>query len=162
MSHRSLPDHAHAFDFLHGAWQIANRRLATRLAGSGEWVQFPASAECRPILGGMGNIDDFRPEGVGWTGFEGGAVRIFDPHRDQWAIHWMDNVRCKLFPPVYGRFVDGVGEFLGEDAEGDQPVQVRFRWSDMTAISAEWEQAFSVDGGKTWETNWAMSMTRVS
>jgi hypothetical protein len=24
----------------------------------------------------------------------------------------------------------------------------------MTGTSAHWEQAYSADGGKTWETNW--------
>jgi hypothetical protein len=26
--------------------------------------------------------------------------------------------------------------------------------------SPEWEQAFSADGGKTWETNWTMTFAR--
>jgi hypothetical protein len=30
----------------------------------------------------------------------------------------------------------------------------------MAASSCAWEQAFSVDRGETWETNWTMSFTR--
>ena len=30
----------------------------------------------------------------------------------------------------------------------------------MTTPTPRWEQAFSADGGKTWETNWVMEMTR--
>jgi hypothetical protein len=28
--------------------------------------------------------------------------------------------------------------------------------------SANWEQAFSTDDGKTWETNWTMDETRIA
>ena len=42
-----------------------------------------------------------------------------------------------------------------------KPIRVRFTWSKMTPASAHWEQAFSPDGGKTWETNWIMDMQRV-
>jgi hypothetical protein len=33
--------------------------------------------------------------------------------------------------------------------------------SKITPNSAQWEQAFSEDGGKTWETNWIMELERV-
>ena len=31
-----------------------------------------------------------------------------------------------------------------------------------TPASAHWEQAFSPDGGKTWEVNWVMEFSRAS
>jgi len=37
---------------------------------------------------------------------------------------------------------------------------VRFVWSNVTAPTPRWEQAFSADGGETWETNWVMEFTR--
>jgi hypothetical protein len=77
-----------------------------------------------------------------------------------WSIYWADNVRFTLFPPVVGSFGDGVGEFFGDDDEGGRPVRVRFRWSDVTPTSVRWEQAFSQDGGQTWEANWVMNFSR--
>jgi hypothetical protein len=155
--HRNARD----FDFLFGSWRITNERLTSRLTDSNTWETFEAEATCRPILGGLGNIDDFRPHRADARGFEGGSLRLFNPAKAEWSIYWMDNVRCALFPPVVGQFVDGVGEFYGEEIHESIPVRVRFRWSAITAGAARWEQAFSTDCGKTWETNWIMTFTRV-
>ena len=32
-------------------------------------------------------------------------------------------------------------------------------WSGVTTPMPRWEQAFSDDGGRTWETNWVMDFT---
>lgn len=42
-----------------------------------------------------------------------------------------------------------------------KPIKVRFVWSHITATTAQWEQAYSGDGGKTWETNWVQQLRRV-
>ena len=76
---RERPSGAQDFDFLFGSWRVANERLKARLAGSDEWERFEALATCRPLLGGLGNIDDFRPLGAARAGFEGGALRLFSP-----------------------------------------------------------------------------------
>jgi hypothetical protein len=100
---------------------------------------------------------------VHWRGqdFEGCSLRVFNPADGLWRIYWVDNVTFTLQPPVVGGFVDGVGEFYGDDHHEGTPVKVRFTWSDITNDSARWEQAFSVDGGETWETNWIMISTRI-
>ena len=61
---------------------------------------------------------------------------------------------------MYGGFKDGVGTFTGDDTLEGKPIKVRFRWSEIKANSARWEQAFSPDGGATWEVNWRMQFTR--
>jgi hypothetical protein len=63
---------------------------------------------------------------------------------------------------VVGRFENGVGTFYGNDLHEGRPVRTRFIWSEITATSALWQQALSVDDGKTWETNWYMRMTRIA
>lgn len=156
-------DGVHGFDFLWGNWRIDNRRLRSRLTGSDDWEEFVAHGACRPILGGSGNVDDFVPFGESdWSGFEGGALRLFDPATALWSIYWFDNVGHRLLPPLRGTFQNGIGEFLGVDEHDGRLVQVRFRWASDGPNGARWEQAFSVDDCRTWETNWLMNFTRLA
>lgn len=95
-------------------------------------------------------------------GWRGSSYRLFDPATEQWSIYWASGLTGRLEPPVVGRFVDGVGEFQGDDVFEGQPIRVRFLWSGITPTSAHWEHAFSVDGGREWETNWHMDFTRTA
>ena len=61
---------------------------------------------------------------------------------------------------MLGSFSHGLGLFYAEDSWKGRPVRVRFRWSDITATSARWEQAFSADSGQSWEINWVMQFQR--
>ncbi len=160
MNVEAVRDGRHDFDFLHGSWRIANERLISRLTDSDTWETFPAEGACRPVLGGLGNVDDFRPHRPEHPGFEGMSLRLFDPVSRLWSIFWADNASGRLLPPVVGAFQDGVGEFFGDDQHEGTPVRVRFRWSRITPASARWEQAFSADGGANWETNWTMAFSR--
>ena len=45
------------------------------------------------------------------------------------------------------------------DAFEGRPITVRFTWSGIDTPEPRWEQAFSDDGGRTWETNWIMQFT---
>jgi hypothetical protein len=85
---------------------------------------------------------------------------VFDPRRQEWSLYWANSQSGILFPPVVGRFEGERGEFYGDDNEGGTPVRVRYIWSEITPTSARWEQAFSTDGGQTWESNWIMELTR--
>lgn len=156
-------DGAHDFDFLFGSWHVANRRLVSRLTGSTEWEEFEADQTCRPILGGQGNIDDFRPTNWhGHEGFEGGALRLYDRDREEWRIYWMSTASGALDAPMIGSFCDGVGTFYADEFHDGKPVVCRFLWQGIRENRATWEQALSPDGGRTWETNWVMNLTRVS
>jgi hypothetical protein len=154
-------DGRHDFDFRPGRWHIANERLLERLKGCTEWQHFSATSNVWLILGGIGNMDDFVAET--WRpGFIGMSLRLFNPATKLWSIYWMSNQTGKLEPAVVGCFKDGIGIFEGDDTLEGKPIRVRFTWSGITATSALWEQAFSDDGGQTWETNWIMRMTRIS
>ena len=150
---------ARDFDFWMGRWNVHNRRLRKRLVGSDEWEEFEATSVARPLLDGLGNEDEFRTDYDG--GFIGMSFRFFDPRTKQWSIYWADSRRSGVLdPPVFGSFSGDVGVFEGEDTFDARPILVRFTWSGVTTPTPRWEQAFSDDGGKTWETNWVMDFTR--
>ncbi|MEU7935462.1 hypothetical protein [Micromonospora echinofusca] len=148
------------FDFLAGTWNVANRRLRERHVGGDDWDEFPGLSVARGFFGGAGSFDEIT---FPTRGFSGATVRIFDPAAGSWSIYWMSSRRGMLeLPPVVGRFVDGVGTFLADDVDEQRPVRCRFVWSAITPTSCRWEQAFSTDGERTWETNWVMEFTRAS
>ena len=147
------------FDFLHGRWNIHNRRLDKRLAGCTTWSEFASTAWCKPIFGGAGNVDEFSfgdGENYGLT------VRIYEPSTGLWWLTWGDSGKGEMLPSLSGSFADGVGTFRGTEEFEGRPVQIRYLWSKITPTSAQWEQALSDDDGESWETNWYMQLTRTS
>jgi hypothetical protein len=149
------------FDFLFGAWRVEHRKLKARLAGSSEWLEFGGTTVCQPTLGGFGNMDDNILDQPGGA-YRAVTLRAYDAKEQVWRIWWLDSrVPVSLDPPMRGAFKDGVGTFLADDHLDGKPIKVRFIWSDATPTSARWRQAFSPDGGATWEENWEMRFTRI-
>lgn len=150
-----------AFDFLVGNWNVHHRYLRRRLAGCTEWIEFPGTSSMRKILDGFANMDDddiHLPAGR----YAGVSLRTYDPKNESWSIYWLDSrYSARIDPPLAGRFDDGIGTFHGDDTFEGRPIRVRFLWSRITPTSARWEQAFSDDGGNSWETNWYMDFTRM-
>ena len=153
----------HDFDFLVGEWRVQHRRLKERLANSHEWQDFDGTCRNLPLMDGWGNVDENKINLPG-DSYRGVGLRSYDPKTGQWAIWWVDSrsPHGAVDPPVKGTFAHGVGTFYADDTLRGTPIRVRFTWSKITATSARWEQAFSPDGGKTWEVNWTMEFRRVS
>jgi hypothetical protein len=149
----------HGFDFLFSRWNVHHRRLAVRGQGSDDWREFEGTSETRPLLGGLCNIEEHVIPGQEVAGI---ALRTFDRAAKQWSIYWVAERDGLIQPPVVGGFKDGVGIFEGDDVDGGRPVRVRFLWRDLPPDKARWEQAFSYDGGASWETNWIMDFDRRS
>jgi len=152
-------DGRHDFDFLHGRWRLRNERLVDRLQGSTTWETFDATAVVRPILGGTGNLDEYSTDH--WPGFEALSLRIFDPATRLWSIHWADTLTGALLPPTVGRFDGNRGDFHGDEVIDGRDVKVHFIWTAVDTDRPTWAQAFSADGGATWEINWRMTFTRI-
>lgn len=155
-----LEQHRHDWDWLVGSWNVRHHRLKARLVGNTEWETFHGTCTMWTTLDGFGNVDDNMLELPSGT-YRALGVRAFNAETRQWSIWWLDGrTPTSLDPPVRGGFRDGVGEFLTDDTLNGRPIKVRFRWSEITANSARWEQAFSPDDGATWEVNWWMEFTR--
>ena len=155
-------DGRHDFDVIFGEWRIANRKLEDPLAHDSKWLEFEATVEVRPILGGLGNCDVYSaPDFPGRPGYHGFGLRLFDAEADVWRIWWASTTgHGRLDTPVVGRFRDGDGRFECDDVLNGRTVKVRFDWTDITPSSACWELSFSFDGGRSFEANWIMELTR--
>ena len=149
----------HGFDFEFGAWRVHHR---IKRASDGGWTEFDGTCTDHGLMDGSANVEEHRfdkPNGVTW----GVAMRAFDPKSATWAIWWIDgrDPHGALDPPVKGRFENGVGTFYSDGVINDKPVRTRYVWSAITHDSARWEQAYSYDAGKSWDTNWIMDFRRV-
>jgi hypothetical protein len=145
------------FDFLIGTWNVRNRRLVKALAERDEWQEFPGVSTCVSAFEGAGNYDEIVFPTRGTRGL---TLRLYNPATKEWSLYWASSADGLLTAPVIGAYQDGRGEFFGDDLQDGHPVQVRFIWSDITANSARWEQAFWDMTNELWETNWIMEFTR--
>ena len=157
-------DGSHDFDFLYGHWKMHNRRLLKRFAGSHDWAEFDSFDDARPLPGGLGDTDEYRTDFFK-KDFVGLTVRTYDPRTGLWSIYWVDNLNMQgvMGIPEVGKFDGNVGVFEGTDTVNGKSVLVRYTWTltpGDTKVAAHWEQAFSDDGGKTWETNFMNDLLR--
>ena len=147
------------FDFFTGTWHVHHKLLKGRLIGSTDWEEFEGTCVDKKILNGLGNFDEVimhRAAGI----FYAVAVRLFDINAKEWSIYWAAGKSGMLDVPVVGGFKNGRGEFYAQEVFEGRHIYSRFIWSKITGTSCQWEQAFSADGGKTWETNWIMEHMR--
>lgn len=146
------------FAFLAGSWTSRQRRLVKVLAGCDEWYEFDATLDCELYLDGNGNFDVLRaPE----RGIEGLTLRLYSPQERVWRIWWASaSSGGRLDEPVVGGFEGTVGTFECDDTWEGKPIRVRYRWSQVDTAHPRWEQAFSADGGESWEVNWMATFSR--
>ena len=153
-------DGQHDFDFLFGRWKVHCRRLLHPLTGSNEWIEFDGVNVVRPIWGGRADMDEFdadTPSGH----LQGMTIRTYDANSRQWSIYWSSQKNGTIdFPPMVGKFENGRGEFYDAETYNGRAIFVRYIWTVTSPNSCHWEQAFSPDGGQTWETNFIWDLTR--
>lgn len=147
----------HDFDWDIGTWKVHQRRLLHPLTGSTTWVEYDGTDVVQKIWDGanMGKI-----ESVGVAGhLEMYTLRLYDTEVNQWKIYFTNSSSGALSQPVVGEFQSGRGEFYDQEPYRGKAILVRFRVHDITSNSCQFDQAFSPDGGKTWETNFIATET---
>jgi hypothetical protein len=152
----------HDFDFLVGSWKFHLKRLKQRLVGSTEWVEFDGTTVCRKVLDGRAEVEEMNVESTDkHTHIQGLALRLYNPESHQWSIYWVNGADGVLEQnPMVGQFSNGRGEFYNQQIYDGRAIYARFVWSGVTTNAPHFEQSFSADGGKTWETNWITDQTR--
>jgi hypothetical protein len=153
-------DGRHDFDFEIGAWATRLRRLKHPLTGSTTWLEYEGTTVVREVWGGRANLVELDVSGPAGR-IEGLSLRLYDPRSRLWSLNFASSRTGTLSPPTVGRFENGRGEFHAEETLDGRAILVRFVISDITSTSCRFEQAFSADGGKTWEVNWIAIDTRV-
>jgi hypothetical protein len=154
----SARDGQHDFDFEIGTWKTHLKRLLHPLTGSTTWVEYEGISVVRKIWDGRANLVELVADGPGGH-FEGLNLRLYNPEAHQWSLNFASSGGT-LSQPTIGEFKNGRGEFFDQEPLNGRAILVRFVVSDITPTSCRFEQAFSDDGGKTWEVNWIATDTR--
>jgi len=153
-----LPRRVTEFDFLAGPWHVLHRRRPAPLEPDSPWVEWTGRHRGAVFFDGAVSVDETELADPGQRGL---TFRTFDPVAGEWSIYWVLSREGRLqLPPVVGRFDDGVGTFFAVETMAGREIGVRFVWSEITDRSATWRQAFSFDGGATWDENWEMRFSR--
>jgi hypothetical protein len=152
-------DGQHDFDFEFGTWKTHLRRLLRPLTGSTTWVEYDGTTVVRKVWDGRANLVELAVDGPAGH-FEALSLRLYDPRSQQWSLNFSGLGSGSMGVPAIGRFRNGRGEFFNQETLNGRAILVRFVISDITPASCRFEQAFSDDGGKTWETNWIAVDTR--
>lgn len=147
------------FDFEIGAWRTHLWRLQRPLTGSSVWVEYEGTTVVRKVWDGDANLVELDVSGPAGR-IVGLSLRLYNPQARQWSLNFASRAGGTLSPPVIGAFANGRGEFYGQETMDGRAIDVRFVISAITPTSCRFEQAFSADGGKTWEVNWIAIDTR--
>jgi hypothetical protein len=154
-------DGQHDFDPLIGSWKYHLKRRLNPLTGSNTWVEFEGTGVCYKIWDGRSQLETIEVDGPNGQ-IEGLTLRLYNPQSHQWRLYWANSKIGVMDPLQVGEFKGGRGEFCAQDTINGRTILIRYEWSRMTINSPHFEQAFSDNGGKTWEVNWITDQTRVN
>ena len=154
-------DGQHDFDFEIGTWKTRLKRLVKPLTGSTIWVEYEGTTVVTKVWNGKANLVELDVSGPAGR-IEALSLRLYNPESKQWSLNFSNSTGGVMSVPTIGEFKNGRGEFYDQETLNGRAILVRFVISDITPNSCHFEQAFSDDGGKTWEVNWIATDTRVN
>lgn len=148
------------FDFEIGKWNTKLKVLKNPLSGSTTWNEYEGTTNVIGVCDNRSNLAELNVKGPAGQ-IAGVSLRLFNPKTNQWSLNFANIRDGNLVIPSIGSFKNGRGEFFNEDIFDGKKILVRFIISAITPNSCHFEQAFSTDGGKTWEVNWIADDTRI-
>jgi hypothetical protein len=158
-----IHDGQHDFDFEIGTWKAHVKKLSHRLSNSKEWEDYDGTVVTTPFMAGKGNLSEMNVDGeTSHTHIQIIAVRLYRPGSRQWSIYGASAKDGVFDPPQIGQFNGTRGEFYASDTFDGRAIYIRYVWQNVSPTSTHFEQAFSADGGKTWEVNWIYDGSRLA
>jgi len=158
-AHTNQRDGQHDFDFEIGTWKTHLRRLVPPLTGSTTWIEYEGTTVVRKVWNSRANLVELKASGPAGS-FEGLSLRLYNPQSRQWSLNFANINDGVMAQPTIGEFKDGRGEFYNQEKYNERAILVRFVITRIAEDKYRFEQAFSDDGGKTWEVNWIAVDTR--
>lgn len=144
----------HDFDWQLGSWDIHMKRMLHPLSSAETWTNYDGKVEVSKVWGGRANlalIDTQGPSGH----LQFLSLRLYEPKSRQWTLNFAHAGSYLLGSPMHGQFRGGKGEFYDQSTLDGKGILERFTFEVVKpGSSTRDEQAFSADGGKTWEVNW--------
>ena len=154
-------DGRHDFDFEIGSWKTHLKRLLHPLTGSTTWAEYEGTTVVRKVWDGRANLVELEVAGPAGR-LEALSLRLYNPESGQWSLNFANSTAGTIGVPTIGEFRDGRGEFYDQETLAGRAILVRFVITPLSPDECRFEQAFSADGGRTWEVNWIATDTRVS
>ena len=143
------------FDWEIGTWTTSVKVRRNPLSGTApDWAEYKGSSIVKPLLDGRANFVELSVSGPRGK-IEGGSLRLYNPKAAQWSLNYASVTGGVLTEPVFGGFdSSGRGMFYGQDTLDGRTILVRFIITQVSPREAQFVQAYSADGGQTWEDNW--------
>jgi hypothetical protein len=152
-------DGRHDFDFNFGVWKTHIKRLVHPLSGSTDFIELNGTVTVRKVWEGRAQLEEIEVDGPKGH-WEGLTLFLYNPAAHQWSQTFINSAMGTLSPPLVGSFKNGRGELYSQDTLDGRSILVRGVWSDITPTSHRYEEAYSDDGGRTWEAVFMANLTR--
>ena len=153
-------DEQNDFDFQFGTWKTHIKRLRKPLTGSTDWVEYDGVSTVQKVWNGRASLLELDVKGAAGR-IQGLGLRLYNPESRQWSLNWANGADSVLTAPMIGEFKNSRGDFYAQESFNGKIILVHNSFSNITQNSSRFEQAFSEDGGKSWEINWIMTFTRM-
>lgn len=146
------------FDFAIGSWGTKILHLQRSPGKPDTWAVWTGTVVAAKVWGGRANIQEIEvntPSGR----VDELRLCLYRPQLREWYLHWADSDDGVLVPPLIGQFASGSGRFYDQEDYKGRAIFVRDLYSQIGPRAYHWQQAFSSDGGTTWDPNWNVTLT---